>query len=122
MKFGNFFEPYLLFITITDIILYSAFTLFLVAVVAITAEARHVKKTPPQGSAYAKILSLVEKIKENLSTCPDGRRKCGLHPYGECCPPPGYPDNTYCCTPVCVQISGYCSTEEDCPYIDDRPY
>ena len=81
------------------IILCSALTLCLVAVLAITADARHVKKTRTRGNA--KMLSLIEKMKQRVSTlgfraqirdndeC-DGQICDG----GICCPP--Y-DGWQCC-------------------------
>ena len=50
------------------IILCSAFTLCLVAVLAITAEARHVKKIRTRGNA--KMPSLIEKMKVNTRMNP----------------------------------------------------
>ena len=50
------------------IILWSALTLCLVAVLAINAEARHVKKTQTRG--HAKMLSLIEKMRVNTRMNP----------------------------------------------------
>jgi len=72
-----------------------AFTLCLVAVLAITAEARHVKKTRTRGNA--KMLSLIEKMKQRVPApraqvrddCPGGQICLG----DQCCP---YADWTCC--------------------------
>ena len=59
MKFGEFSGNILK----TMIILFSALTLCLVAVLAFTAEARYAKKTRTRGNA--KMLSLIEKMRVN---------------------------------------------------------
>ena len=87
-----------------------AIAICLVAVVAITAEARHgAKAKGPRGSAYAKKLSLVEKMKETLKTderCPDGIHECD----GECCPP-----NLHaCCTDDDDPNMTFCYWSDDC--------
>ena len=87
------------------IILYSAFTLCLVAVLAITADALYTKQTRTR--ANAKMLSLIEKMKQRVPA-PKVKAQVAYYddcvgqicPGGWCCPEEiiwEYYDNWTCC-------------------------
>ena len=88
------------------LILCSAFTLCLVAVLAITAEARHVK-TRTRGSA--KMLSLIEKTKVNTRMNPILMKKHAKTPQkvGSC-----YVDERMCPAGWCCHFAYKCCPED----------
>ena len=87
------------------IILFSALTLCLVAVLAFTAEARYAKKTRTRGNA--KMLSLIEKMKQRLPA-PESRAQ--VRDDDDC---PG----TICPGDWCCTDADLTCCDEDSPYV-----
>ena len=88
------------------IILNSALTICLVALLVLTGEARHTKKTRPSGNA--RIVSLIEKIMQRLpiGDCP-GQAWCE----DGCC---GDDPTWVCCIDMFGEADGCCPTDEGC--------
>ena len=88
------------------IILNSALTICFVALLVLTGEALHIKKTRPSGNA--RIVSLIEKIMQRL---PIGDCPGGVSCEDGCC---GDDPTWACCSDMWGEADGCCPTSEDC--------